>query len=255
LLPKLLNQAVGGPPVAESIRERLEPMREQRIPQTQSATNPSRACSRRLYESLPPTSTNEPAGSALSGLAEYVPSEHVSEILTAATDSVDSLPRAYTLKDLAPQLEPEQLLAAREAATSITNHSAQANCFLAIVPYLPPADALALAETVEWSDERAEVLSALAPHLPANLLTQALAASPVTSAQALIQILNRGHELLPEQGPHTYVTLLRSCLERAEHDVLLEITASQHDAIARLGGDVALTECAGAIMDILRWWP
>ena len=57
--------------------------------------------------------------------------------------------------------------------------------------------------------DRAQVLTALAPHLPPYLLAQALEATPKTSIEALTALLQRSRSVLPRDEDAAYVNLLR----------------------------------------------
>ncbi|HXG32350.1 MAG TPA: hypothetical protein VNJ11_03215 [Bryobacteraceae bacterium] len=151
-------------------------------------------------------------------LAEPERSQVLAEALAAACAFEEPYGRAKALADLAPHLaEPQrsQVLAeALAAARAIENADAyaEANVLAALAPHLPPhllAEALAVARAIRYPYARAKALADLAPHLPPHLLAEALAA-----ACAIEDALWRA-EALADLAPHLPPHLLAEALAAA----------------------------------------
>jgi hypothetical protein len=120
---------------------------------------------------------------ALTGLAPHLPTDQRPAVLAQALTAAISREynRDEALTRLAPLLPAELLPQALAAATALPN---PVETLAALAPYLPAdqqpavlAQALADATAISFGFSRAEALTALAPHLPAELLAQALAAA------------------------------------------------------------------------------
>jgi hypothetical protein len=131
---------------------------------------------------------NRDRAKALTGLAPLLPADQqhgvLAQALTAATAITDNRDRAKALTGLAPLLPADQqhgvLAQALAAATAAANHFLaifwRADALTALVPHLPLdllAQALTAATAITDEGSRAAVLAALAPHLPSDLLAQA----------------------------------------------------------------------------------
>jgi hypothetical protein len=124
-----------------------------------------------------------------------------------------------------PAARPEAVLAGqagpcrRRPAGGDRAASARQRALAGLAPRLPDADrpaivaqALAAATAITTDHSRAEALTGLAPHLPADLLAQALGSAPRTAPQALMALLERGQALHTQGSRLAYVRLLRDCL-------------------------------------------
>jgi hypothetical protein len=120
----------------------------------------------------------------------------------------------------------------------------------------PPvlAQALVAATAITSDGSRAEALTALAPHLPAVLPTQALGSAP-RDQQTLGALLERAWEAHGRGARLAYVASLRECLTGINRDVCLGVIAATASAIAATGGIEAVRQCVHAVMDEYRWWP
>jgi hypothetical protein len=86
-------------------------------------------------------------------------------------------------------------------------------------PHLPGdllGQALAAATAISDDPARAQALAGLAPHLPADLLGQALTAASEGSTEPLVALLERVTQLSPTISHELLLGLLRSCLEGIE---------------------------------------
>jgi hypothetical protein len=117
------------------------------------------------------------------------------------------------------------------------------------------AQALAAATAITMDHSHAEALTGLAPHLPADLLAQALGSAPRTAPQALMALLERGQALHTQGSRLAYVRLLRDCLNGINRQACLDIVVSAVPAITETSGVVAIKQCAHAVTDVYRWWP
>jgi hypothetical protein len=111
--------------------------------------------------------------------------------------------------------------------------------------------ALAAATAITMDHSRAEALAGLAPHLPADLLAQALGSAPRTAPQALMALMERGQALHTQGSRVAYVRLLRDCLNGINQQACLDIVVSAVPAITETSGVVAIKRCAHAVTDDL----
>jgi hypothetical protein len=117
----------------------------------------------------------------------------------------------------------------------------------------------AAAGEIEWESARAQALAALAPHLPPNLLPQALAAAgeiewESARAQALAALAPRLAELPRPALYPLWDKTLPVLARRTRPDLLADLQALV-PVIHALGGEAAITETARAIQDVAHWWP
>jgi NAD(P)-dependent dehydrogenase (short-subunit alcohol dehydrogenase family) len=98
------------------------------------------------------------------------------------------------------------------------------------------AQALAAATAITNDYIHAEALAGLAPHLPADLVPQALGSAPRRNPEPLVALLERAWAL-QARGTHlTYIGLLRDCLTGIDRGVCLDILVAAAPAIAATGG-------------------
>jgi hypothetical protein len=127
-----------------------------------------------------------------------------------------------------------------------------------LAPHLPPdllAQALTTATAITDEDSRAEALGGLAPHLPPDLLAQALASAPRTSLETLLAVLDRGRTLRTRSARATYTGLLRGSLDGTDRRTCLGIIGAVAADLAEVGGIAAIQQSTRAVIDTCRWWP
>ena len=117
------------------------------------------------------------------------------------------------------------------------------------------AEALTAAIAITDDSARVPALTGLAPHLPAELLAQALTAAPRTNTDPLAALLDRGRQLilLSSEQALDWVNLLLSSLSRTNQVTCLNVINSAAPTIAEIGGLAALRNCVKAIEDVHRW--
>ena len=115
------------------------------------------------------------------------------------------------------------------------------------------AQALAAASMV--ADYCTEMLNGMVPYLPPDLVIEALAASPTTSAEALTAVLKKGNFVLPPEGVPAFVGLLRDGLNGTDRDACLGLIKAVAPTIAEIGGVGAIQQIISAVADVYRWWP
>jgi len=125
----------------------------------------------------------------LAVLTPHLPPEQQPQVLTEALAAAKTIEnestRAQALATLAPHLppgeQPQVLAEALAAARKIQDESARADTLAVLAPRLAelgyPQEALDTAEEIRYAYDRAKALAALAPHLPPDLLPQALDAA------------------------------------------------------------------------------
>jgi hypothetical protein len=136
---------------------------------------------------------------ALTFVAPHLPADLLAEALAAATAIADDRSRAQALTGLVPHLPAEQrssvLAQALDAANALTDNYQRAAALTDLVPQMPPDQregilAQALTAAINSEYFRDQALAALAPNLPADLLTEALsAATAITDAYSRAQAL------------------------------------------------------------------
>ena len=192
-------------------------------------------------------------GAALSGLAPHLTPELAARVLDAAADGTVDLSRGPVLTDLIPRLPPELLPRALEIGVS--DQESLADVLTALAPGMPAewlAWALDRAAGITTPGYRAKLLAGLAPHLPAGLLGRALALAPKDRDEAFTAILERGWSILPGRD---WAELLRYSLAAKGRYACLQIIGSAAAVITAAGGAEAACGCADAIADVHRWWP
>jgi hypothetical protein len=124
---------------------------------------------------------------ALSALVPYLPPDLLPAALAVAQTIRDASACAAVLGALAPRLSPDLLPTALAIAQTIVRAPYGALALGALIPYLSPEqrsqalhDAFVARYVIDES-ARAKVLTALAPHLPPDLLPAALAATQTIS--------------------------------------------------------------------------
>jgi hypothetical protein len=127
--------------------------------------------------------------------------------------------------------------------------------------HLPDADrpaivaqALAAATAITDDDFHARARTGLAPHLPADLLAQALGSAPRTAPQALMALLERGQALTTQGSRLAYVRLLRDCLNGINRQACLNIVVSAVSAIIETsggGGYQAMCTCSDGCISMV----
>ena len=198
-------------------------------------------------------------------LASWLPAAERSAVLAKALAVVtctylfDFL-RAPLLTGLASCLpEPERSAVLAQALAAATADDESREYALAgLAPHLPAdllAQALVAVTAITNDYSRTEALAVLAPHLPADLLAQALGSAPRTDLQGLIALLKRGHVLYGHGKRPAYVRLLRDCLNGINREAFLEIVLSAAPAITEISGAMAIEHYARAVTDVHRWWP
>jgi len=216
---------------------------------------------------------NRDRASALTGLAPYLPAEEqpavLAQALTAATTDPSDYRCAWTLIQLAPQLpaylQPAALDRALTAATAIPFDSDRAKALAVLASQLPAdrqpavlARALAAAAVREDSfggEERAQTLTELAPHLAADLLSQALELTPKWNIETMRALLQRCRSLFPRDEDVAYVDLLRKTTNGIDRGVCFDLISAVAPTVAEIGGVRAVEECIHAVIDVHRWWP
>lgn len=125
-----------------------------------------------------------------------------------------------------------------------------------LAPHLP-ADLLAeaLAAATASSICSAEPLIALAPRLPPELLADALTAALDRGHDVLTAVLRRALAVLMPDHRAALLDLIRTAVDRGDRPTCLDIIAASASAIAQLGGVLATQGCVEAICDVHRWWP
>jgi hypothetical protein len=108
---------------------------------------------------------------------------------------------------------------------------------------------LTAARNITDEDYRAEALSGLAPHLPAEVLTDALASVAPSSLpeQALESLWRFGME----SGEFAPGRLLL----RGSRREMLRVVVPGVSALHKQGGQTAIREVYRAVVDTARWWP
>ena len=128
----------------------------------------------------------------------------------------------------------------------------------ALAPHLPAdllAQALTAATTLTSDYYRAEALGALAPHLPAGLLAQALTATPRTSRETVMALAERSQITLTRDSDNVYVALLRDSLDGSSRSMCIDVIVTAAPRITEIGGVYTIEQCVTAVTDAYRWWP
>jgi hypothetical protein len=199
---------------------------------------------------------------ALIGLAPHLPVDRMAEVLAAATSIRSDSGRAEALVGLAPYLPADDIPEAFAAAAAIGNDSDRALALAGLSLHLPAnqqsavlAQALTDVVAIRSGSGRALALMKLAPYLPANLMARALEATPRTSPDTLIALLQRSRSLFTRADDAAYISLLRESIDGTNRRVCFELLRVVAAAIAEIGGTGAIEHCVHAISDVHRWWP
>ena len=180
---------------------------------------------------------------------------HPAEALTAARAIGEEYYRSAALVALAPRLAPtERDQALREALTAVQAIGEEDEWSR----YMP--ETLAAREKEEWSRYRCEMLAALAPHLTAPLLGEALEAARAIEDGSRSGMLAALAPQLADLTPATLSPLwsrtLRHLATRTRWNLLRDLSALVPLLTATaLGGAEATAETFRAIQDVGRWWP
>jgi hypothetical protein len=102
---------------------------------------------------------------------------------------------------------------------------------------------------------RVQALNGLAHHLPPDLMSEALAATPKSSAAVLTAVLKRVRSVLAPAGDAAFVDLMRDGLDGIDRDACLGLITAIAPAIAEIGGIGAIQQGVNAVADVYRWWP
>ena len=95
----------------------------------------------------------------------------------------------------------------------------------------------------------------MVPHLPADLLVQALAATPKEDIKTTTAVLGRCLSVFSAEQNETLLSFLRDCLRASGRNHCLILIKLAAPKIAEIGGANAIPECVKAIKDVQRWWP
>ena len=163
-------------------------------------------------------------------------------------EALDSLPAA-----------DQAAVLARALAAAITNYDFSRARELGSLAARLPADlmsqVLAAAAAPANDFSRAQALAILAAHLPAGLLADALAAAPKRVADPLAALLIRGRSILLPDKADEWLGLLRNAVNGTDRAICLRVISAVAPTIAEIGGATAVRECVNAIEDAHRWWP
>jgi len=133
----------------------------------------------------------------------------------------------------------------------------------ALAPHLPLAlraevlsEALTVARTIEDSSARAQVLSALVPHLPPALLSEALTvARTIEDSYYHAQVLGALAPQLSGKLLQQRFEELLAVLPRCERALSLFVVSSFFPFLEACQGPKGLEEVRRAIVDTARWFP
>jgi hypothetical protein len=190
----------------------------------------------RLFDDIDRLHNDRLRGGAVIALAEFLPEEVESRALRSAEFIQTPVERARTLMGLAPHLPPALQLRLRadalDAIQAVMNEDERAEVLIAFAPHLDYVSSkehfpvlweqtLAVVNGLSKRPLRARALVALAPHLTAHLLTEAL---------SVVHSLPNEHDraaLLAELAPTLLVEQVVACagMARAMHSVDARILA------------------------------
>ncbi len=163
--------------------------------------------------------------------------------------------------DVVPALGTEIRCALIKASIHSLASNIPPELLAALVEYgvWPSPVALVHARLVLDERARARALAALAPHLPPDLLAQALKAAQAIEredarARALAALAPLWTQVPRQQAYALWAKTWPALAARRRDDLLFDLTALA-PVIAALGGENAVRETFQAIQDVSRWWP